>query len=87
MAAEADTHPGTPALHTAPRPHGQKREEKKKKGEKRKKERTGDLGPENTRESMMRTYGVKSLLRRCQVVGFWRVSNTRGRKCQILKTF
>ena len=31
--------------------------------------------------------GVKSLLRRCQVGGFWRVSNTRGRKCQILKTF
>ena len=56
MAAEADTHPGTPALHTAPRPHGQKRIKKKKKG-KRKKERTGDSGPENIRGSMMRTYG------------------------------
>ena len=39
MAAEADTHPGTPALHTAPRPPGQKREEKKKR--EKKKEREG----------------------------------------------
>ena len=31
MAAEADTYPGTSALHTAPRPHGQKRKKKKRK--------------------------------------------------------
>ena len=51
MAAEADTYTGTSALHTAPRPHGQKRKKK------RKKERTGDSGPEDVGGSMMRTYG------------------------------
>ena len=35
MAAEADTHPGTPALHTAPRPPGQKRIKKKRKKKER----------------------------------------------------
>lgn len=57
MAAEADTHPGTPALHTASRPHGQKREEKKKKKGKKKVKEDRRLRTKNIKEIMMRTYG------------------------------